>query len=83
MSKKIVIASFGGSFQIIPPGLTQLNEIYGSGVGFTGIDFDIIGRKIPEFEGKNSATTSDGYQWFWALDFGDSSWQLTVLFPWG
>lgn len=63
-----------------PTNIEELQQVlYGERMTFNGDFLEKLGLQIPGFVDKHCPKTSDGYTWFWSLDFE----KLSILFPWG
>jgi hypothetical protein len=52
-----------------------------------GFDLEVIGKKLGGFTGVDRPTSSDGYGWFWSMNFKESALlrkdaELKILIPW-
>lgn len=47
-----------------------------------GASLEEIGKQIPGYVGETWPETSDGYGWFWALEWKLDSGSIQLLFPW-
>jgi len=62
-------------------GINNLNKAYDC-VRTDGLIFDMIGKRIGNYESVDRPTTSDRYTWFWRLKFNSKEGGIAVLFPW-
>ena len=74
------LAGYEGPF--FPPEVDELHRQLDRTGGYDGAWLKNIGETIEEFQDISRPTTSDGYVWFWSLDFSIGRGKVLVLIPW-
>lgn len=85
MSNERVSALLDGfEQQVFPAGLEGLNAVYNQW-GANGHTMEELGSRVMGYHGNvgmERPLTSDGYRWFWGLEFAIEEGRTAVLFPW-
>ena len=65
-----------------PPEAEELHRQLDRAGSYDGAWLKEVGETIEEFQDISRPTTSDGYDWFWSLDFSIGKGKILVLIPW-
>ncbi len=82
-SMKHAEATLAGCYgPFFPPEAEELHRQLDRAGSYDGAWLNKIGETIEEFQDISRPTTSDGYVWFWSLDFSIGRGKVLVLIPW-
>jgi hypothetical protein len=72
----------GFSPPIFPGNLRALRKTMESTCTTNGLSLETVGKRIKGFVRMDRPTTSDGYTWFWGLNFICGETNIAILIPW-